>query len=348
MINTFGIGDVLFTTPVIASLKKAIPNSRISYIANSRTAVFLCHDPRIDEVFVYERDEFVETYRQSKMLFLKKWARFLSSLRRQRFDCVIDFSMNRQFSFLTMILGIPCRVGFDYKNRGSFLTHKIPLLGFEGKHVVDYYCDLLSLIDVPARERKMEIYLSSEAKAWAKTWLLEKGLANKKRLVALVPGGGASWGKDAVLKRWPREKYAQLVAKVVEKINVPIILFGEKCEQSICQEIASHVNSSNIFIAPEIDLLRFAALLGNCQLAIVNDGGPLHVAVAQGVQTLSIFGPVDEKVYGPYLINQHIVVQKHLACQPCYRRFRMTDCQHQQCLKGLSVDDVFRKVEKVL
>ena len=348
LINTFGIGDVLFTTPVIANLKRAHPNVALYYLANRRTVVFLRQDPRLEKVFVYERDDFIKAQQESQFLFLKKWRQFFLELRREKFDCMIDFSMNRSFSFLAFLLGIRERIGFDYKSRGNFLNRKIPLKGYEGRHVVDYYCDLLRFLNIPPENKKLSLYLPAETQAWAKSWLQEKGFLSGKGPIAVVPGGGASWGRAAALKRWPATKYSQLVGKVVEKSGVPIILFGDKNEQALCQEIVEEVKNPRVTAAGETDLVQFAALLANCQFALVNDGGPLHMAVALGVRTISLFGPVDPIVYGPYMINQHIVVQKHLACQPCYRRFRMSDCRHQECLNGLSVDDVFRKVEAVL
>ena len=60
IINTFGIGDVLFTTPMISNLRLAYPECTIAYLANRRTADFLKFNPDIYQVFVYERDEFVE------------------------------------------------------------------------------------------------------------------------------------------------------------------------------------------------------------------------------------------------------------------------------------------------
>ena len=96
-------------------------------------------------------------------------------------------------------------------------------------------------------------------------------------------------------------------------------------------------------------MLGLAALLKQCQGAILNDGGPLHVAEAVGTRTVSIFGPVDPLVYGPYPASNHTVVQKHLPCQPCYeRRFRMADCGHINCLGELTVEEDYRKVRNIL
>ena len=81
---------------------------------------------------------------------------------------------------------------------------------------------------------------------------------------------------------------------------------------------------------------------------IVNDGGPLHIAVAAGVQTASIFGSVDETVYGPYPIGSHIVIKKEIACRPCYQRFRKAACGHISCLNQITVEEVLERIEEIL
>jgi lipopolysaccharide heptosyltransferase II len=256
--------------------------------------------------------------------------------------------MDRGLGAVMALAGIPKRVGFDYRSRGTFLTKKIPFHGYEGRHVVEHYLDLLKEIDVPVVDRNMELHIPEEDQKWAKEWFRQKALVFVKPLIAVFPGGGASWGKSAVLKRWPVEKYAKLTDKMIEKFNAHIILMGNEGERELCQAIAQTSLATVHVVAGELSITQSAALLKQCSLVVCNDGGPLHVAVAAGVPTVSIFGPVDDKVYGPYPVGKHIVVKKGLACQPCYRRFRMANCSHINCLNQLDVDEVLNKIERFL
>ena len=74
------------------------------------------------------------------------------------------------------------------------------------------------------------------------------------------------------------------------------------------------------------------------------------MAVALGVSTVSIFGPVDEKVYGPYPQNEkHIVVKKDMFCRPCYKNFRFNGCSNnKKCLRCISVDEVYEGAKRLL
>ena len=63
IINPFGIGDCLFTTPVISALKEKYPNSFIGYWCNERVSDLLKNDPRIDKVFELSRGDIKRVYK---------------------------------------------------------------------------------------------------------------------------------------------------------------------------------------------------------------------------------------------------------------------------------------------
>jgi lipopolysaccharide heptosyltransferase II len=344
----FGIGDMLFTTPLIGALKEVCPDGRISYIGNARTSPILRNDPRIDKVFSYERDEFVEVYRRSPLAFACKWFSFVRSIRGEKFDTAFDLSLGSPLGLALKLAGIPERIGYDYKGRGRWLTRKIPFTGFEGRHVAEYYLDLVPQRAADVRARQMAVFPSAQDQAWAGEFMRAHGLKDRQFLV-VYPGGGASWGKASGQKRWPAEGYSKLADKIIEKTMLPIILMGDKNEVDLCERVVSAGSRQNMVnAAGRTSLLEAAALMRRARCVITNDGGPLHVAVAAGARTASVFGPVDPVVYGPFPDKGHAVVTRGMPCQPCYRRFRMTDCCHLSCLKELTVEDVYNQIERLL
>ena len=64
-INPFGIGDVLFTTPVIRAIKDKFPDSFIGYWSNLRVKPLLESNPRINKVFALSRGDIKKLYRES-------------------------------------------------------------------------------------------------------------------------------------------------------------------------------------------------------------------------------------------------------------------------------------------
>jgi lipopolysaccharide heptosyltransferase II len=348
IINPYGIGDVLFTTPVIRNLRQAYPEASIAYLANRRNADWLKVDPNLDRIFVYERDEFVQVYRQNPLKFVQKWFEFYKAIKQEGFDLVLDYSLNSTFGFLSAACGIKKRVGLDYRKRGRFLTDRIPFKGYDDKHIIEYNLDLLRYLQISVQTNQMVFNVPAQDLQWAKKWILENNIDPSRPLIAVVAGGGASWGQGAKYRRWAVAKYAELLDKIIENFDAAIILLGDSKEEELCRELVNQANFPLYWAVGKTSLPGMAALLAQCQLAIVNDAGPLHVAIAVGIKTVSIFGPVDPRIYGPYPAEGHVVVQKNLPCQPCYRRFRMASCSHISCLGELTVDEVYRKVQSIL
>ncbi|NTV29336.1 MAG: glycosyltransferase family 9 protein [Candidatus Omnitrophica bacterium] len=368
IVNPFGIGDVLFSTPLIAAIQKRWPACQVSYIANARTAPILRNDSRLANVMVYERDEFVAVYKRSPLRFVLKWKELTDEIRAARFDAAIDLSMGSPLGIALFLAGVPQRVGFNYKSRGRWLTRSLPLKGFEGRHVVEYNLDLLGLLETPAladvgrqhnggnselwaaahnRSHRMSFVVTSSDSAWAEQFIRENRIEPGK-MVGLYPGGGASWGAGAAVRRWAGENYAKLADKIVEKASANIILMGDKSDVQLCEEVARGMSVRPVIAAGKTTLGQAAALMQRCRLVVLNDGGAMHVAAASGVRTAVIFGPVDPRVYGPFPAEEHKTVVSNIACQPCYRNFRMSDCRHQQCLKQFTVEEVFQTIKEWL
>ena len=349
IINPFGIGDVLFTTPIARAIKESFSNSYIGYVCNRRTKEILEDNPTVDILYVYEKDEYRVAYAKSKLKCFKKFIAFLKSIKNDKYDLVIDLSLGRPYNFFSWLIGIKKRVGFNYKKRGVFLTDKIDIDGYENKHVVEFYLDLLKFLNIDYESNRLEVYSLKKDIAWADKFLKTNTKNNTDLIIGIIPCGGASWGKDAHIKHWSEDKYAQLGKKIFEYFGAILLIFGDKTERDICERIAKRIGHNAICIAGQTNLKQFVALLKRCKLAVTNDGGPLHLAVASGVRTVSIFGPVDERVYGPYpKIDDHVVIKRDLSCRPCYQRFKMPYCDNRKCLNEIKVDEVYKAVKELL
>ncbi len=350
LINPFGLGDVLFTTPVIAALKNALPGIKIGYLCNQRVAPILESNPYIDSLFIYERDEFEAIRRKSFFAWLRKIIVFLNQIRNEHFDAAIDFSLNTQYGFFSWYAGIKQRFGYDYRKRGAFLTHKIRLSGYCGKHIVEYYAGLLKYLGIDSKGGKLELYLKAEDKISAEKLLAKEGVAEADLLVGVIPGGGRSWGKDSYLKHWPAQYFVELADKIVENYKAKIIIMGDFSEEALAKKISEGMHYKAINLAGLTTIGELSALLDRMNLVIANDGGPLHLAVALGKKTVSFFGPVDPLVYGPYPPDekQHVVLRKALSCSPCYNQFRLNQCtRDKECLNKIGLDEALKAVNKL-
>jgi ADP-heptose:LPS heptosyltransferase len=161
--NPFGIGDVLFTTPLIRNLKENFKNISLVYLCNRRTYPLLKNNVFLDKVWVFEKDEWRELAKKSKKLFLEELIVFFKKIKKEKFDCLFDFSLNAQYGFFFKLTRIRTRIGFDFKKRGRFLTHKIELpFGYKDKHVAYYYSELLKFLGISAKNYKFDLFLPKD------------------------------------------------------------------------------------------------------------------------------------------------------------------------------------------
>jgi len=383
VINPFGIGDVLFSTVLVRELRKDNPDSYIAYICNLKVKDILVTNPDINEVFVFERDEYRNEWKRSKISGIKKFLTFWKEIKKRKFNTVFDLSLGKEYAFFCWRAGIKDRRGFNYKNRGRFLNHRIEFDGFNDKPVAEYYLDLLYLYKIasltpfarndikkrhcekrvdkprrwptcppkPWRRRKAScgvevvktVLMTTDAdKTYIDNFLNQSGVKDNDIIVGISPGGGMSFGqKDQDRRRWPVKKFAELADKTIEKFNARIVLVWGPGEEGLVKEIASLMKQKPL-LAPATKIREMAELCKRCKFVICSEGGPLHIASSQGAKTVSIFGPVDEKVYGPYPIDEkNIIITSDADCRPCYKKFKLPACTDKRCLEGISVDEVF-------
>ncbi len=352
IINPFGIGDVIFSTPLIEALKKNFPDSFIGYVCNKRVYEVIRSNPNLNKIYIYEKDDYRAVWQSSRLECIKRILSFLKSIKKGKFDLVVDLSLGYQFSLLLKVIGIRNRFGFNYRNRGRFLTRKIDIDGFSDKHVIEYYLDMLTLLNIdPVKYRAYpKIYLAERDSVWADDFLKTNGICEKDTVIGVIPGCGASWGHDAKYRRWDKTGFAAVCDSVIERYGAKVILFGDSKETDICEGVRKLMKHEVITACGKASLRDFLGLLNRCKLVITNDGGPLHMAVAIGVKTVSIFGPVDENIYGPYPVSSnHIVISKRdVPCRPCYRKFKYNMCENRLCLKGIEPSEVLEAVDVLL
>ena len=233
------------------------------------------------------------------------------------------------------------------------MTDALSIDGYHDRHVVEYYRQFLRFFGMHLLDGSLQLCLPEDQRRWAQQWLEAHGLANTAQpLIGMVPAGGMSWGVDAPFRRWSSEGFAAVADALTERYQAKVILFGERSDRSMCERVAQQMHAPALDVSGQTTLAQFVSLLERLHLVICNDGGPLHLAVSRGVRTVSIFGPVDPRVYGPYAQHpdQHrVVCRSGLPCRPCYHQFRMPPCPYERaCLREVDPESVLAACEEVL
>jgi len=100
----------------------------------------------------------------------------------------------------------------------------------------------------------------------------------------------------------------------------------------------------------QLKLADTAALIKQCAALISNDSGLMHLSAAMGVPTFGIFGITNPERETSNAPNLHVIT-KGLPCEPDCRRapWGRRDCdRHLECLKTLTAKEVINRMETVL
>lgn len=349
--NPFGIGDVLFTTPLIRNLKESLPDVSIDYLCNRRVYPLLKNNKFLSKVFIFEKDEWRAIANKSKLKFLRHAFLFFNEVRGEKYDVLFDLSLNSQYGFFFKMAGIKKRIGHNFKNRGRFLTHKVDIpMGYSQKHVARQHLDLLKFLDIEARDHKFDLFLSPNILKKAEGILWNKSISKYDFLVGVCPGSGDSWRETAYFRRWPKENFIKVCKWLQQAHNARIILFGSKSESNICKDICDAMENKPINLCGEILLEEFCGLVSMCRLIITNDGGPLHIARALERKVIVFRGPVSEEVYGCYPDDTDCaILKKDMECRPCYKGFRFPPCPYdKRCLRDIRPEEAVFSIKKML
>jgi ADP-heptose:LPS heptosyltransferase len=112
---------------------------------------------------------------------------------------------------------------------------------------------------------------------------------------AVVIHPGAASGS----RRWPARRFAA-VAQVLGATGHPVVITGTAGERSLAHEVARRAGlPPRSVLAGRTGLAGLAALVAAAALVISNDTGTAHLAVAFGTPSVTMFGPVSPRLWGP-------------------------------------------------
>lgn len=343
----FGIGDALFVTPVLRALKTNGQVGGIDLLLGSRTQAIFERNPFVDRIFTLDMDRL---RRQGRWKTFAEIVDLLLLLKGRKYDLLLDCSLARRFGFFgRFTLGIPEIIGFDYKNRGTFLTRKVALPeGYRSKHASEYHADLARLAGVTVETLKPDFYYDEMDEIQAGECLAAAGMPAGCSYLAVAPGGGESWGRDADFKRWLPENFAEAVNALSREMQFDaVVILGTAGEQALAERLKEKLAKPAYDLSGRISIRAAGAVLKNSVFFFGNDSGLVHMARALEVPLVALYGPVDEKIYGPYPAGpQYLPLgRSDLACRPCYRNFRYNSaCAHRECLTCFYPGEVVTRI----
>lgn len=317
------VGDVLFTTPALAALKRRFPAARLLVLTTPGSAPVLRNNPNVQEILLRTTRSFLETCRIARRL------------QNERVDLVVDLSAGSvRLNLLAWMSGARRRIGFARAPLRFLLTDRANINSVA--HQMQNHLDVVALVGAEAEMSPPELFLTDEERSWAADFLDSED-AGGGPIVGLSPG------TTVACKRWPPEHYAALGDLLVGE-GARVILFGSKQELSLSRQIASWMRAAPIVATGRTSLRELAALIAACDVFVGGDTGPLHVATAVGTPAVGIYGPTDPARTGP-VAPDAVVIRRPFPCSPCGHH---PTCRHIDCLRAVEPHEVLEVVANLI
>jgi ADP-heptose:LPS heptosyltransferase len=181
----------------------------------------------------------------------------------------------------------------------------------------------------------MSLPTPAAARETVAAWLAKAGVAPGAVLIGFQ-AGASSRGR-----MWPQSHFAALAQRLEARYpGVRFLLTGSPDEAEACRRLAAAIGPAALSSAGEVSIDCLPVLMTQLRLLVTGDTGALHVAVAVGTPTVSLFAVSDPRASGPaYDADRHTVIQR-----PCERSVR-SKSDDQEGMRRISVDDVATAVE---
>ncbi|MGI8854807.1 MAG: glycosyltransferase family 9 protein [Thermomicrobiales bacterium] len=331
------MGDVLFTTPLLAVIRAAYPSSHLTVATGAWSAPVLAGNPHVDAIF--------DVPSRIGLRDLWRWA---GRIRAERFDLALVPDRSPVYGMLVALAGIPRRAGLDSGGRGFLYTDRIPIGPDDhAVHEADLYGRVGTAIGAPPiAGQGTEYRPPADAVARIGSMIAERGWQSP--LWVIHPGGGVNPGMALTPKRWPPERFAALADELVGMHGGTALLLGTETDADAVRAVRDAMRHPSVDLSGALDFGTGQALAQRSALYIGNDTAMTHCALAGGARTLAIFGPTDPRQYGLYG-GRGIIVVGHMPWSPCFRRGRLAcTCGTIHCMDSVTVAAVRAAAEQII
>jgi ADP-heptose:LPS heptosyltransferase len=334
-ISTTAVGDTLLSTPGFSALRSLNPHARIVALIRDRYASMFLTNPDLDGIIPLK----------------KGWAGFfknLKAIKSENFDAAFVFHASDPSPLsLAALAGIPFIAGkslhppfdplFTLRTHPDYKLHTIERRLAIFKLMYPGFTNWPVRLVLPQNKEETD-------RVWEKFGAILGCTLDHAPIVGLQPGASRSY------KMWPKERFIELGLRLLAAApDLHILILGNDSEAALGQELLDGINApGRVFsLCGKTRIEELPAIISGLGFLITNDTGSLHIAIAIGTPTLSLFAATDPHSSGPYQDHdRHIIISKPKPCG--------AGCVHKKCplkpscMTQISVDEVYHKASEML
>jgi heptosyltransferase-3 len=330
------LGDVLLTTPLIRSLKRAYPQASIDALVFAGTEGILTGNPDLSGIFTIPQRP---RLRETLALALRLGRRY-------------DLALSTQTGDRPTALAIIAARQSAGPLEPSGLAAAVKRLGLSRSYVRDSsqhrVLDILGLAELLGITAHAEIVCPTGAV--------------RSALVPTRPYAVVHAAPMFIYKRWTADGWRNLAAALRER-GLATVITGAATDRVYLDDLWR--GSDVVRLDGKLEWPELAGAIAAAQAYIGPDTAITHLAAATGTPTVALYGPTDPRLWGPWPVGgldrpwaaagtmqrrgNVWLVQNPLPCLPC----QLEGCDrrldsHSQCLDELSVAQVMTAVDQAL
>ncbi|MBX9741971.1 MAG: hypothetical protein K2W99_00290 [Chthoniobacterales bacterium] len=270
--STTGIGDCLFDSVAIKSLKQGHPAAKLVVCAHHRRPVIAQHNPFVDEVIGLSKSPISQL-----LLLLRFW--------KKRPDLVVALRVNEEVVPLGYLLNRHAFVGAVERCQGLSFLLSHPIVTLESRaskkqHIIEE--TLKVAFAAGGSQTNCSMVYQVKGKESQAFFSQHPMLMQKKYIVFQTGGGKAfSW------RNWPVASYIQTIQWLQQYYDYQIVLTGGRENQATAFAIEAACPGV-LNYAEKTTLEETASLLSAAKMLVSSDTGVMHLGLAIGCPTLCI------------------------------------------------------------
>lgn len=296
------LGDLLVATPAIRAMRKRFPEAFIAVVVREYNAPVMWENPYVDSVITfYER---LDRWNFQKLKTI--WGQLRGD---GGFDCAIVLnSVSRSLSSDVIavlskakyIVG-PNHLALDPEISESIystVTHRSRKIQPESEH----YLDIVRQIGVHPDGLYYDLLLAEDETREADRVLYNLGMQSHAVLLGVHMG---ALNKE---KRLPIDRLVKVIGWVKKHYACEVLVMIGPHDAHVRDELLSHLEPKSAVAVPLVPLRIAAAIIKKLTLLLCNDTGPMHIASAMEVPTVS-FHSISDPVQWKPPHDRHVAIR---------------------------------------
>lgn len=332
IVRPSALGDVCRTVPALVTLRHTLPSARIDWLVNETFADAVVAHRDLNGVIKFPRDRFAAMWRRPwRLREAIAWSR---RLRGPGYDLAIDLQGLFRSGLFTRLTRAPQRVGYANARETAHRAYNSGHHVDGNLHAVDRMLALLAAEGCQP-QHDLRLYLADADAQWGERYLLQH-IGEDEPFVTIAPT--ARWR----CKCWPIDSYITIAKRLLDAghLGRRIIALSAPDERANAQPLVDALGDRVLF--PVTTVGQMMAVVSRASLLLCNDSAPLHVAVGFNRPIVTIFGPTDPALVGPYRRGETVVQPPGIDHMNLSRYRRHRD--DQSLISRVSVEMVWDKL----